>query len=111
VPFFLFLFLCDLDLSLSAKRLFGSYLVLLQGANVKVSAGDNTTTADPSDRLAVSRAYPHTFGQPLVHLMPVASPEAKSAKHSPLRYLNVVRSHPPVMHSVMQWPSSISVYY
>lgn len=71
------------------KRLFDSYSVLLQGANVKVSVGDNTTTADPSDRLAVSRAYPHTFGQPLVHLVPVASSETKAAKHSPLRYLTV----------------------
>lgn len=68
---------------------------------MKVSKGDNTTTADPSDRLAVGRAYPHTFGQPLVHLVPVSSSEAKSAEHSPLRYLNVdrLRSHPPDMHS------------
>jgi pyrophosphate--fructose-6-phosphate 1-phosphotransferase len=54
----------------------------LESANVKVLAGDNTTTADPSDRLAVSRAYPHTFGQPLVHLVPV---DSKAGKHSPLR--------------------------
>lgn len=50
---------------------------------MKVLAGDNTTTADPSDRLAVSRAYPHTFGQPLVHLLPG---DAKASKRAPLRY-------------------------
>jgi hypothetical protein len=64
---------------------------------VKVLKGDNTTTADPSDRLAVSRAYPHTFGQPLVQL--VSGSEAKAAKHSPVRYLNLdrIRSRPPDM--------------
>ena len=50
---------------------------------MKVLKGDNTTTADASDRLAVSRAYPHTFGQPLVQL--VSGAEDKPAKHSPLR--------------------------
>lgn len=51
---------------------------------MKVSKGDNTTAADPSDRLAVSRAYPHTYGQPLVHLVS----EDKAAKHSTLRCAN-----------------------
>ena len=69
------------------RRFFDSVLVLLQGGNVVVLKGDNTTTADPSDRLAVSRAYPHTFGQALVQLVP--STEAKSAKHSSIRYLNL----------------------
>lgn len=64
--------------------------LLVQGGNVKVLKGDNTTTADPSDHLAVSRAYPHTFGQPLVQF---SGSEEKTAKHSPVRYLRKPRDH------------------
>jgi hypothetical protein len=53
---------------------------------VKVVKGDATTAADPSDRLAVNRAYPHTYGQPLVQLMP-SSESTTVAKHAPLRFV------------------------
>lgn len=53
---------------------------------MKVVKGDATTAADPSDLLAVSRAYPHTYGQPLVQLMP-SSESTSVVKHAPLRFV------------------------
>lgn len=53
---------------------------------MKVVKGDATTAADPSDRLAVNRAYPHTYGQPLVQLMP-SSESTTVTKHAPLRFV------------------------
>jgi pyrophosphate--fructose-6-phosphate 1-phosphotransferase len=55
----------------------------LKGGNVKVVKGDGTTASDPSDALAITRAYPHTYAQPLVQL--VAADAGQVKKHSPLR--------------------------
>lgn len=41
----------------------------LQGECVRLVFGDSTTAADPSDTLAISRPFPLTNGQPLVHLL------------------------------------------
>ncbi|MCO5567775.1 hypothetical protein L7F22_021470 [Adiantum nelumboides] len=41
----------------------------LQGSRVRLLRGDPTTAADPSDALAISRSFPHTYGQPLVQLL------------------------------------------
>ncbi|KAI5063277.1 hypothetical protein GOP47_0021824 [Adiantum capillus-veneris] len=41
----------------------------LQGSRVHLLRGDPTTAADPSDALAISRTFPHTYGQPLVQLL------------------------------------------
>jgi hypothetical protein len=56
-----------------------------QGSNVKVVKGDGTTASDPSDALAISRAYPHTYAQPLVHL---EAADAEPAKHPLIRFLS-----------------------
>ncbi|CAK9256636.1 unnamed protein product [Sphagnum jensenii] len=55
----------------------------LKGGNVKVVKGDGTTASDPSDALAITRAYPHTYAQPLVQL--VAADAGQVKKHSSLR--------------------------
>lgn len=57
----------------------------LKCGSVKVSVGDASATAELSDRLAVSEAYPHTYGLPLVQLMSSGGPNATTAKHLPLR--------------------------
>ena len=59
---------------------------LVKLRNVKVVKGDATTAVDPSDRLAVSRAYPHSYGQPLVQLIP-RSKSTTVVKHAPLRFV------------------------
>ncbi len=59
-------------------------LVVIQGGNVKVVKGDGTTASDPSDALAITRAYPHTYAQPLVQL--VAADAGQVKKHSSLRF-------------------------
>ncbi|KAF9686562.1 hypothetical protein SADUNF_Sadunf02G0002100 [Salix dunnii] len=41
----------------------------LQGTTVRVEFGDATTCADPADVHAISRAFPHTYGQPLAHFL------------------------------------------
>ncbi|KAJ6731244.1 PYROPHOSPHATE--FRUCTOSE 6-PHOSPHATE 1-PHOSPHOTRANSFERASE [Salix viminalis] len=41
----------------------------LQGTTVRVEFGDTTTCADPADVHAISRAFPHTYGQPLAHFL------------------------------------------
>jgi hypothetical protein len=56
----------------------------LKGGNVKVVKGDGTTASDPSDALAITRAYPHTYAQPLVQL--VAADAGQVKKHSSLRF-------------------------
>jgi hypothetical protein len=55
-----------------------------QGSNVKVVKGDGTTASDPSDALAISRAYPYTYAQPLVHL---EAADAGPVKHPSIRFL------------------------
>ncbi|XP_020271023.1 pyrophosphate--fructose 6-phosphate 1-phosphotransferase subunit alpha-like isoform X2 [Asparagus officinalis] len=41
----------------------------LQGTTVRVEFGDGTTTADYSSSHVISRAFPHTYGQPLAHFL------------------------------------------
>ncbi|KAG5010138.1 hypothetical protein AAZX31_07G150300 [Glycine max] len=41
----------------------------LQGTTVRVEFGDATTTADPTDALTISRAFPNTYGHPLAHFL------------------------------------------
>lgn len=43
--------------------------LFMQGTAVRVEFGDATTAADPSSAHAMSRSFPHTFGQPLVHFL------------------------------------------
>ncbi|KAG6785525.1 hypothetical protein POTOM_007086 [Populus tomentosa] len=44
-------------------------MCILQGTTVRVEFGDVTTCADPADVHAISRAFPHTYGQPLAHFL------------------------------------------
>ncbi|KAJ4763288.1 Pyrophosphate--fructose 6-phosphate 1-phosphotransferase subunit alpha [Rhynchospora pubera] len=60
----------------------------LQGNTVRVEFGDSTTTADTASAHAISRAFPHTFGQPLAHFLrsTTLAPEAQTIhQHSPIR--------------------------
>ncbi|CAO2817436.1 unnamed protein product [Amaranthus hypochondriacus] len=41
----------------------------LQGTTVRVEYGDRTTAIDSADAHAISRYFPHTFGQPLAHFL------------------------------------------
>ncbi|KAL5200837.1 hypothetical protein ABZP36_035191 [Zizania latifolia] len=41
----------------------------LQGTAIRVEFGDSTTTIDPTCAHMVAEAFPHTFGQPLVHFL------------------------------------------
>ncbi|KNA06069.1 hypothetical protein SOVF_184560 [Spinacia oleracea] len=41
----------------------------LQGTTVRVEYGDLTTAIDHADTHAISRYFPHTFGQPLAHFL------------------------------------------
>lgn len=41
----------------------------VQGTTVRVEFGDATTTADPTDALTISRAFPNTYGHPLAHFL------------------------------------------
>ncbi|XP_022981962.1 pyrophosphate--fructose 6-phosphate 1-phosphotransferase subunit alpha-like [Cucurbita maxima] len=41
----------------------------LQGTEVRVEFGDATTAVDPADAPTISRAFPHTYGQPLAHFL------------------------------------------
>ena len=49
--------------------LYARDLCILQGTTVRVEFGDATTCADPADVHAISRAFPHTYGQPLAHFL------------------------------------------
>jgi len=42
---------------------------LVQGTTVRVEFGDATTSADPTDALTISRAFPNTYGHPLAHFL------------------------------------------
>ncbi|ONK79008.1 uncharacterized protein A4U43_C01F1920 [Asparagus officinalis] len=42
---------------------------LSEGTTVRVEFGDGTTTADYSSSHVISRAFPHTYGQPLAHFL------------------------------------------
>ncbi|XP_022769461.1 pyrophosphate--fructose 6-phosphate 1-phosphotransferase subunit alpha isoform X2 [Durio zibethinus] len=41
----------------------------LEGTTVRVEFGDATTALDPTDSHTISRAFPHTYGQPLAHFL------------------------------------------
>ncbi|KAJ8500246.1 hypothetical protein OPV22_010798 [Ensete ventricosum] len=60
----------------------------LQGTTVRVEFGDSTTCADPSSVHVISRAFPHTFGQPLAHFLRATAkvPDAQIiTEHPPMR--------------------------
>ncbi|TKY69143.1 Pyrophosphate--fructose 6-phosphate 1-phosphotransferase subunit alpha [Spatholobus suberectus] len=60
----------------------------LQGTTVRVEFGDATTTADPTDALTISRAFPHTYGHPLAHFLRATAkvPDAQIiTEHPPMR--------------------------
>ncbi|KAF9602044.1 hypothetical protein IFM89_024801 [Coptis chinensis] len=60
----------------------------LQGTTIRVEFGDATTTADPSGAHSISRAFPHTYGQPLAHFLRATSqvPDAQIiTEHPPIR--------------------------
>lgn len=60
----------------------------LQGTTVRVEFGDSTTCADPSSANVISRAFPHTFGQPLAHFLRATAktPDAQIiTEHPPMR--------------------------
>ncbi|KAG6475589.1 hypothetical protein ZIOFF_064817 [Zingiber officinale] len=60
----------------------------LQGTTVRVEFGDSTTCADPSSANVISRAFPHTFGQPLAHFLRATAkiPDAQIiTEHPPIR--------------------------
>ncbi|XP_073003347.1 pyrophosphate--fructose 6-phosphate 1-phosphotransferase subunit alpha-like [Typha latifolia] len=64
----------------------------LQGTTVRVEFGDSTTTTDPSSAHAISRAFPHTFGQPLAHFLRATAkvPDAQ-----------IIEDHPPIRVGVV----------
>ncbi|KAK7407752.1 hypothetical protein VNO78_09804 [Psophocarpus tetragonolobus] len=60
----------------------------LQGTTVRVEFGDGTTTADPTDALTISRAFPNTYGYPLAHFLRATAkvPDAQIiTEHPPMR--------------------------
>ncbi|THU58139.1 hypothetical protein C4D60_Mb03t11030 [Musa balbisiana] len=67
----------------------------LQGTTVRVEFGDSTTCADPSSEHVISRAFPHTFGQPLAHFLRATAkvPDAQIiTEHPPMRFVNMSSS-------------------
>ncbi|RWW83944.1 hypothetical protein BHE74_00007500 [Ensete ventricosum] len=63
-----------------------------QGIAVRVEFGDSTTCADPSSANVISRAFPHTFGQPLAHFLRATAkvPDAQIiTEHPPMRFVNM----------------------
>lgn len=68
-----------------------SYLIWhLQGTTVRVEYGDGTTAIDPSDVHAISRYFPHTYGQPLAHFLRATAkvPDAQIiTEHPTIRFV------------------------
>ncbi|XP_021753678.1 pyrophosphate--fructose 6-phosphate 1-phosphotransferase subunit alpha-like [Chenopodium quinoa] len=66
----------------------------LQGTTVRVEYGDRTTAIDPADAHAISRYYPHTFGQPLAHFLRATAkvPDAHIITEHPIIRVGVVFS-------------------
>ncbi|XP_068647417.1 pyrophosphate--fructose 6-phosphate 1-phosphotransferase subunit alpha [Aristolochia californica] len=64
----------------------------LQGTTVRVEFGDATTAADLAGAHTISRAFPHTYGQPLVHFLRATAvvPDAQ-----------IITEHPPVRVGVV----------
>ncbi|KAM0941547.1 putative diphosphate--fructose-6-phosphate 1-phosphotransferase [Dioscorea sansibarensis] len=60
----------------------------LQGTTVRVEFGDATTPADSAGAHVISRAFPHTYGQPLAHFLRATAkvPDAQIiTEHPPIR--------------------------
>lgn len=51
------------------ERLTCLHYIIVQGTAVRVEFGDATTAVDPADAPTISRAFPHTYGQPLAHFL------------------------------------------
>ncbi|KAL9225692.1 hypothetical protein vseg_001586 [Gypsophila vaccaria] len=66
----------------------------LQGTTVRVEYGDTATASDPSDVHAISRYYPHTYGQPLAHFLRATAnvPDAKVITDHPAIRVGLVFS-------------------
>lgn len=66
----------------------------LQGTTVRVEYGDRTTAIDPADTHAISRYFPHTFGQPLAHFLRATAkvPDAHIITEHPTIRVGVVFS-------------------
>ncbi|KAF8712101.1 hypothetical protein HU200_028942 [Digitaria exilis] len=64
----------------------------LQGPRVRVEFGDSTTSIDPKCADIVAQAFPHTFGQKLVHFLEpwTTVPDA-----------HVIEEHPPIRVGVL----------
>lgn len=61
-----------------------------QGTTVRVEFGDVTAAADPVGAHTISRTFPHTYGQPLVHFLRATAkvPDAQIiAEHPAVRYM------------------------
>ncbi|WVZ64287.1 hypothetical protein U9M48_013832 [Paspalum notatum var. saurae] len=64
----------------------------LQGTRVRVQFGDSTTTIDPKCVDIVSQAFPHTFGQRLVHFL---DPDTMASD------AQVIKEYPPIRVGVL----------
>ncbi|KAK9269834.1 hypothetical protein L1049_025407 [Liquidambar formosana] len=64
----------------------------LQGTTVRVEFGDSTTAADSSGALAISRSFPHTYGQPLAHFIRATAkvPDAQIITEHPAIRVGIV---------------------
>lgn len=68
---------------------FTIYDCIRQGTTVRVEFGDATTAADPLGAHTISRAFPYTYGQPLVHFLRATAkvPDAQIiTDHPAVRY-------------------------
>ncbi|XP_062199834.1 pyrophosphate--fructose 6-phosphate 1-phosphotransferase subunit alpha-like [Phragmites australis] len=64
----------------------------LQGARIRVKFGDSTTTIDPKCANVVAQAFPHTFGQKLVHFLET---------NTTVPDVQVTEEHPPIRVGVV----------
>ncbi|KAG7024075.1 Pyrophosphate--fructose 6-phosphate 1-phosphotransferase subunit alpha, partial [Cucurbita argyrosperma subsp. argyrosperma] len=64
----------------------------LQGTAVRVEFGDGTTAVDPADAPTISRAFPHTYGQPLAHFLRATAkvPDAQIITEHPAIRVGIV---------------------
>jgi len=64
----------------------------LEGTRVRVELGDSTTTIDPKCADIVAQAFPHTFGQKLVHFL---------EPNTMVSDTQVIEEHPPIRVGVL----------
>ncbi|CAM0912080.1 unnamed protein product [Alopecurus aequalis] len=66
----------------------------LQGTAVRVEYGDAAIAADSTDAHVIGHAFPHTYGQPLAHLLPKTAnaPDATTVTEHPVVRVGVVFS-------------------